>query len=116
MSESQPLNHESPEIASEPPKGALAIIFFIVVIDLMGFGIIIPLLTFYVKEWQQHPFRVTMLFSIYSICQFIGAPILGALSDRVGRRPVLALSQFGSAVGYVLLGIATQFQWQGVNT
>ncbi len=106
MSESQPLEYEA-----QPPKGALAIIFAIVAIDLMGFGIIIPLLPFYFKEPQNHPFKVTLLFSIFSICQFIGSPILGALSDRVGRKPVLAFSQFGSAFGYVLLGLATQFHF-----
>src|SRR5438270_14092334 len=78
--------------------------------DLLGFGIIIPLLPFYVGAPQNKPFQVTLLFSIYSICQFIGAPVLGAISDRIGRRPVLAFSQFGSAAGYVLLGIATQFK------
>jgi DHA1 family tetracycline resistance protein-like MFS transporter len=91
---------------AEPPRGALAIIFFIVFMDLLGFGIIIPLLAFYVPDFQHNPMKVTTLFSIYSICQFIGAPILGLISDRFGRRPVLALSQAGSAVGYVLLGLA----------
>jgi len=114
MSESQPLPNQNSAEASdlaEPPKGALAIIFAIVAIDLMGFGIIIPLLPFYIKEPQQNPFKVTMLFSVFSICQFIGSPILGAWSDKVGRKPVLALSQFGSAAGYVLLGLATQFHF-----
>ncbi|MDB5173482.1 MAG: tetracycline resistance efflux pump [Phycisphaerales bacterium] len=96
--------------AEGPPKGALGIIFLIVFMDLLGFGIIIPLLPFYVGAPQDKPFQVTLLFSIYSICQFIGAPVLGAISDRIGRRPVLAFSQFGSAAGYVLLGIATQFK------
>ena len=97
---------------AEPPKGALGIIFLIVLIDLMGFGIIIPLLPFYVRDPAYNPMKVTLLFSIYSICQFIGAPILGAISDRKGRKPVLAFSQLGSAVGYILLGLATQVQWQ----
>src|SRR5947209_17084222 len=96
---------------SEPPKGALAIIFFIVLMDLLGFGIIIPLLAFYVPDFQHNPLKVTALFSVYSICQFIGAPILGLMSDRFGRRPVLALSQAGSAAGYLLLGLATQPQF-----
>jgi DHA1 family tetracycline resistance protein-like MFS transporter len=94
----------------EPPKGALGVIFLIVVIDLMGFGIIIPLLPFYVPDYSEHALKVTLLFSVFSICQFIGAPILGMLSDRYGRRPVLVLSQVGSAVGYVLLGVATIWQ------
>src|SRR5207244_7806860 len=61
-------------------------------------------------------FKVTLLFSVYSICQFIGAPILGLISDRHGRRPVLALSQAGSAVGYLLLALATQFTWHSAST
>ncbi len=96
----------------QPPKGALGIIFLIVLIDLMGFGIIIPLLPFYVRDPELNPMKVTLLFSVYSICQFIGAPILGAISDRKGRKPVLAFSQLGSAVGYVMLGLATQIHWQ----
>jgi DHA1 family tetracycline resistance protein-like MFS transporter len=110
MSEPQTPNAELP--ADEPPRGALGIIFLIVLIDLMGFGIIIPLLPFYVNEPEANPMKVTLLFSIYSICQFIGAPILGAISDRKGRKPVLAFSQLGSAAGYVLLGLATQVAWK----
>ena len=101
---------EAPD--EQPAKGALGIIFLIVLIDLMGFGIIIPLLPFYVREPELNPMKVTLLFSVYSICQFIGAPILGAISDRRGRKPVLAFSQIGSAAGYVMLGLATQIHWQ----
>src|ERR1700712_4048802 len=81
MSESPPLDYESsapqvPEI--EPPKGALGTIFLVVVIDLMGFGIIIPLLPFYVKKFyagdmQHHSLAVAILFSIFSVFQFIGS-------------------------------------------
>jgi DHA1 family tetracycline resistance protein-like MFS transporter len=98
------------EAQPAPSRGALGIIFLIVLLDLMGFGIIIPLLPFYVKDPEHNPLKVTLLFSIYSICQFIGAPILGAISDRKGRKPVLAFSQLGSVVGYVMLGLATQPQ------
>src|SRR5256885_5984293 len=108
MSEPQNLDYEGPP--TEPPRAALGTIFLIVLIDLMGFGIIIPLLPFYIRDPEANPMKVTLLFSVYSICQFIGAPILGAISDRRGRRPVLAFSQLGSAAGYVLLGLATQPQ------
>jgi len=97
--------------AAEPPKGALFSIFLIVLVDFLGFGLIIPLLPFYVPDYQHNPFKVTFLFSIYSICQFIGAPILGSMSDRYGRRPILIFSQIGSAVGYVLLGVASMGGW-----
>lgn len=102
------LNPElSPDAAA--PKGALAIIFLIVFTDLVGFGIIIPALPFYIPDYQRHPLKVTMLFGIYSVCQFIASPILGRLSDKIGRKPVLAFSQLGSAVGYFLLAYATHF-------
>ncbi len=52
-----------------------------------------------------------MLFSVYSVCQLIGTPILGAISDRKGRRPVLVFSQAGSVIGYLLLGFATARPW-----
>lgn len=87
----------------------MGVIFLIVLIDLLGFGIIIPLLPHYVPGYEHNPLKVTLLFSIYSICQFLGAPVLGLMSDRFGRRPVLALSQVGSAAGYVLLGVAPLF-------
>jgi MFS transporter, DHA1 family, tetracycline resistance protein len=95
----------------EPPKGALRIIFFIVFMDLLGFGIIIPLLPFYAENYRASALDVGLLFSVYSACQFIAAPILGAISDRFGRRPVLVFSQLGSAVGYLLLGLVMQVHW-----
>jgi DHA1 family tetracycline resistance protein-like MFS transporter len=110
MAGPEPLAYERPTPA-EPPKGALRIIFLIVFMDLLGFGIIIPLLPFYIKGYEENALKVTLLFSVYSICQFVGAPILGMLSDRYGRKPVLTLSQVGSAAGYVLLAMATQVQW-----
>ena len=108
MSEA-PLEHGSKGTSPatpQAPKGALGIVFLIVVLDLMGFGIIIPLLAFYVPDFQANPLKVTLLFAAYSFCQFLGAPVLGVLSDAIGRRPVLAFSQLGSAAGYVLLGLA----------
>jgi DHA1 family tetracycline resistance protein-like MFS transporter len=107
---SEPQNLDDAGSPKEPLRAALGIIFLIVLIDLMGFGIIIPLLPFYIRDPEANPMKVTLLFSVYSICQFIGAPILGAISDRKGRRPILAFSQLGSAAGYVLLGLATQPQ------
>jgi DHA1 family tetracycline resistance protein-like MFS transporter len=94
-----------------PPKGALAIIFIIVLADMMGFGVIIPLLPFYAKRFDASDFQVGLIFSIYSACQMIGSPILGLLSDRFGRRPVLVLSLLGSVSGYAILALATYVTW-----
>lgn len=112
MSEAVPQHQDAPE----PPKGALRAIFLIVFVDLLGFGIIIPLLPRYVPNFTEHPVKVTLLFSVFSIFQFVGAPVLGALSDRYGRRPVLIVSQFGSAFGYLLLAFATQFSFSPSTT
>ena len=109
MSDSaQPHSQTSDPSAPAPPPGALWIILFIVFIDLMGFGIILPQLPFYAIHYHVSPFQVTLLFSIYSLCQFIAAPLLGMVSDKYGRRPVLVFSQLGSAIGYALLGLVTQ--------
>ena len=110
------LPHDPPAPEAQPGRpGALAIVFFVVLMDLLGFGIIIPLLAFYVPDFQHNKLKVTALFSVYSICQFIGAPVLGLVSDRFGRKPVLTISQAGSAVGYVLLALAA-FNWSGQAT
>jgi MFS transporter, DHA1 family, tetracycline resistance protein len=111
MTESGALEYAPPEADPQPPKGAISIIFLIVLMDLFGFGVIIPLLPFYAKEYAASDFQVGLLFSIYSACQLVAAPILGLLSDRFGRRPVLVFSQLGSVAGYLLLGFATHSTW-----
>jgi DHA1 family tetracycline resistance protein-like MFS transporter len=87
-------------------RAKIGIVFLIVFIDLVGFGIVIPILPLYAEEYGPSPAVFGLLMASFSIMQFIAAPILGRLSDRVGRRPVLLVSLFGSAVGYVLFGIA----------
>ncbi|WP_135079494.1 MFS transporter [Terasakiella sp. SH-1] len=82
------------------------VLFLVVFIDLVGFGIVIPLLPFFGEHFQASPDVVTLLLATYSITQLISAPILGRLSDRYGRRPVLLLSLLGSIVSYVWLGFA----------
>src|SRR5688500_13738336 len=86
----------------------LIIILITVFIDLIGFGMVIPILPFYAETppYNATPFEIGLLFSIYSWMQFFFSPILGRLSDRYGRRPILLVSLLGSAVGYYMIGIA----------
>jgi DHA1 family tetracycline resistance protein-like MFS transporter len=84
----------------------LLIIFLTVLIDLIGFGIVIPLLTFYAEKYEATPFDIGLLVASYSLMQFVFAPVLGGLSDRYGRRPILFFSIIGSGVGYLMLGFA----------
>lgn len=87
-------------------KKQLLPIFVVVFIDLLGFSIILPLLPYYAKQYEDSPVTIGFLIASYSICQFIAAPILGDLSDRYGRKPVLLYSQIGSCLGFILLGTA----------
>jgi len=85
----------------------MAILFFIVFIDLLGFGIIIPQLPFYGVHFGASPTAVTLLMSCYSLAQFFMSPVLGRLSDRIGRRPVLMVSTACSCLAYLWLGFAS---------
>jgi len=86
----------------------LILIFVIVFIDLVGFGMVIPVLPIYAQNepFLASPLEIGWLVAIYSLMQFIFSPILGKLSDRYGRRPVLFISLIGSAAGYLVLGFA----------
>ncbi len=84
----------------------MLILFLIVFIDLVGFGIIIPLLPFFAEHYAASPAMVGFLMASYSLTQFIAAPFWGRISDRFGRRPVLLITLFGAAVSYVLLGVS----------
>ena len=84
----------------------MPILFLIVFIDLVGFGVIIPLLPFFAEHFDASPSTVGMLMATYSLGQFIAAPFWGRTSDRLGRRPILLITLFGGALSYVLLGFA----------
>ncbi|MFA6533314.1 MAG: MFS transporter [Patescibacteria group bacterium] len=85
---------------------SLLTIFLVVFIDLLGFGIILPLLPYIAEKYSANPFQIGMLTATYSFFQLIAAPILGRLSDRYGRKKLLIISQLGSAIGYLILGLS----------
>lgn len=87
-------------------KAVLGIIFLTVFLDLVGFGIVLPLLPFYATDMGATPLVVGLIISSYSAMQFLFAPVWGALSDRLGRRPLLILGLFGSAFSYIVFGLA----------
>src|SRR5580658_9493126 len=84
----------------------MPILFLIVLIDLIGFGLVIPLLPFYAERFSASPQEVTVLMATYSAMQVVFAPIWGRLSDRVGRRPVLMASMAAAALAYLWMGFA----------
>jgi MFS family permease len=86
----------------------MPILFLIVFIDLVGFGLVIPLLPFYAERFGASPLQMTLLFAVYSFMSMLAAPLWGRLSDRVGRRPVLMASMAAAALAYLWLGFATQ--------
>jgi multidrug resistance protein len=89
-------------------RSPLVVIFTTVFIDLVGFGIVIPVLPFYAEgsQFNATPRMVGLLFASYSVMQLIFSPILGRLSDKHGRRPVLLISIIGTGIGFLILGFA----------
>jgi DHA1 family tetracycline resistance protein-like MFS transporter len=85
---------------------ALASIFLVVFIDLLGFSLILPLLPYLAKNYQANDFQVGLLVAVYAAASLVGAPILGRLSDRYGRRPLLLVSIFGTFIGFLMLAFA----------
>src|SRR4051795_3221903 len=90
-------------------RASLLVLFLTVFIDLIGFGMVIPFLSFYAREYGASGIAVGAVVGIYSIMQFFFAPVWGRMSDRVGRRPVILLSLTASCAGYFLFGFALSF-------
>jgi multidrug resistance protein len=89
----------------------LTIIFFTIFIDLIGFGIVLPLLPFYAQEFGATPLVIGLLIAVHPGMQFVFGPIWGRLSDRVGRRPILLVGLVGSGISYLIFGLATSLWW-----
>lgn len=84
----------------------LLVIFLTIFVNLVGFGIIVPLLPFYAETFGASPLVVGLLFAVFSLCQLFAAPVLGDLSDRYGRRPILIVSLIGTVISFVMLALA----------
>lgn len=100
------MSQERERSAEQVKRRGLWIAFATVCLDLLGFGIIIPIQPFYAEAFGASPTMVTWLGASYSLMQFVFVPFWGRLSDRVGRRPVILLSVLFSVAGYVLFGLA----------
>lgn len=88
-------------------KPSLAILFFAVFMDLVGFGIVIPLLPIYTKSFGAPGWLVGVIMAAYSAMQFLCTPLWGRLSDRIGRRPVLLIGSSGAAISYVIFALGS---------
>src|SRR5438876_3772089 len=85
----------------------LFIIALIALVNMLGYGIIIPILYAYSKKYGLSDFQNGLLFAIFSICQFISTPVIGRMSDKYGRRPLLLISIIGTALSFFLMAFAS---------
>src|SRR2546425_2760500 len=91
-------------------RSRLSVIFFTVFIDLVGFGIVLPILPYYAQHFGARRLLFGMLVGAYSGMQFLATAVLGRLSDRVGRRPILLTTMVINAAGYVLFALAGSYR------
>src|SRR5262249_25727882 len=104
--------HSPPSLMKRP---SLFVVFFTVFLDLLGFGLVLPLLPAFARQYGASGGTVGLLFASYSAMQFFFAPVWGRVSDRVGRRPVLMLSITGSVASYLIFAFAPSLAWLFVS-
>lgn len=92
-------------------KPTLLTIFLVVFMDLIGFGIVMPILPLFAREFHAQGWQLGVILSAYSFMQFLVAPVWGKLSDRVGRRPIILLSLFGSTLSYLIFASSHNLWW-----
>ena len=97
------LSTDTTTVTKKVKSGALGVLFLAVFIDLLGFGIVIPLLPFWASSLGASPFVYGLLVSSYSLMQFLFAPLWGRISDRRGRRPVILVGLTGTLLSFIML-------------
>ena len=105
------LHYTKPGDDKQVKHRPLAVLFAAVLVDMMGFGIVLPLLPFYAESMDVSPLGITVLVASYSAMQLAAAPLWGRFSDKKGRRPLLIAGLFVSSVSYLLFGLAQSFWW-----
>jgi multidrug resistance protein len=105
------MTDDRPSDAAPRRRSPLVVIFLTVFIDLVGFGIVIPLLPIYARELGASELTAGLLLATYSFMQFLAAPFWGRLSDKIGRRPVLLVSLAASTTGYILFALSRDLPW-----
>lgn len=103
----------APPAAGRPQTPALVVLFSVVFINLVGFGLVVPLLPFFAATLDAAPWQITLMFSAYSLGQFFAEPFWGRLSDRIGRKPVLLITLAANSAGYLALAFAPDI-WSAV--
>src|ERR687886_609283 len=88
-------------------SGQMWLILITVFLNIMGLGLILPVMPFYATAYGADGAHVGLLFTTFSACQFLAAPVFGALSDRFGRRPIILFGVAGQVVAYMVMGAAT---------
>jgi len=107
MSRVRPCGRAVVRSRAVPKRSPLLPIFLVVLVDIFGRTITIPLMSIYSEQFGATPLEATLLVSVYAICQLVSAPLLGKASDRVGRKPLLLASQVGTFLGFLLLARAS---------
>ena len=89
-----------------PQRVSLLPVFLIVLVDVFGMTLVIPLLAIYAESFHATPLQATMLVSVFAACQLVSGHIIGHMSDRVGRKPMLLISQVGTFIGFIVMARA----------
>jgi len=93
-------------VPEKPRPVSLLPVFLIVLVDVFGMTLVIPLLAIYAETFHATPLQATMLVSVYAACQLVSGPLIGHISDRVGRKPMLLISQVGTFIGFIVMARA----------